>query len=66
MLRTQRRKGALIRLEAQLAAGQKPEKVFDEKTKTRKSTGQTIDLTDGDKSRIKSEIKTLKLSIEKG
>lgn len=66
MLRTERRKGALDRLVAQLSAGTKPEKVLDEKTKQRISTGQIVALTDSDKARIKAEISTLKLSIEKG
>ncbi len=52
--RTERREHVLVRLNAQLKSGKKPEKV------NKKSTGKIIELTDKDKTRINSEIKALK------
>lgn len=52
--RTERRQGALERLEAQLKSGKKPEKVKG------KSTGKMVELGDNDLKRIKNEITTLK------
>jgi hypothetical protein len=52
--RTERRQGALSRLEAQLKSGKKPEKVKG------KSTGKTVELGEKDQKRINSEIKILK------
>ena len=52
--RTERREGALARLEAQLKSGKKPEKVDG------KETGKKVELTDKDKTRIQKEITTLK------
>ena len=62
-MRTVRRKGALARLESQLSAGTKAEKVLDEKTNTRKTTDTIVKLTDKEIGRITAEIKTLKLRI---
>ena len=52
--RTERRQGALSRLEAQLKSGKKPEKVKG------KSTGKMVELGDNDKKRINKEIEILK------
>lgn len=51
---TDRRQGALARLEAQLKSGKKFEKVEG------KETGKKIELSDKDKTRIQKEITTLK------
>jgi len=48
-----RRQGALGRLEAQLKAGTKPEKING------KTTANMIPLTEGDKKRIAKEIESL-------
>lgn len=64
-MRKERLKSALDRLIIQLATGTKPEKIFDEKSKTRKTTGQTVKLTDDDINRIKAEIDKIKTQIER-
>jgi hypothetical protein len=55
--RTERRQGALSRLEEQLKSGKKPEKV------NKKSTGKMVELGDKDKTRITNEIGVLKQRV---
>lgn len=60
---TNRRKGALVRLEAQLKAGTKPEK--NTHSLTRATLGaQQYPLTDTDRRRMEREIETLKSRIK--
>jgi hypothetical protein len=55
--RTERREGALSRLEAQVKSGKKPEKVKG------KSTGKMVELGEKDLKRINNEIEVLKKRV---